>query len=106
MSESKDPDKIIVCAPKGTPASIPGTPAAFTKCSACGLDLVYDARNKPRIKELGLKPYCGDCAADLVLRSGIPNVGLVVGMTAGKESGDGVEEFLGKLKDEARRKPN
>lgn len=95
-------DKIYVCAPKGTPPVDPDTPAAFTKCTKCRRDLVYDARNKPRIKELGLKPYCGDCAADLVLRSNGPTVGVVRGMFNGKESGRGVAEFIDKLKSSGR----
>ena len=58
--------KILVCSLKGTPPEEPDTPAAYTVCSGCLVELVYDARNYAFMVQESLKPYCGRCAADLM----------------------------------------
>lgn len=92
-------ESIMVMSVKGTPPSDPTTPAAFTVCTACKRDLVFDARNKPRMKAENIKPYCADCAADLVFadRGGRPTMAKVEGMLDGKPTHAGVAEFLDKL---------
>ena len=103
MSSEK---RLYVCSPKGTPPGVPGTPAAYANCCKCGLDLVYDARNKKRIKALRLKFYCRDCAADVVLHAGTTVSADVRGMDNGGESTKGVQEFVEHVIDTARRRPN
>lgn len=105
-----DFDRIMVMCPKGTPAqpdddgNMP--PPAFTKCALCGIELVYDARNKARIDSEKITALCADCAADVVLSSGRGAV--VQGMLDGKASNRGVNEFLDTLADREsiHRRPN
>lgn len=102
------PDRIMVMALKGTPACPDEEgnppPAAFAKCAGCEADLVFDARNRARIKSEKITPMCGDCAANLVLESG--RRADVQGMFKGRKSSRGVAEFVDKLANHASRRPN